>query len=455
MSSIVSIEPIIESAAVDPGDSHKYSFSVINTSGKPLSIGAKALTDDPTKEEWFRVDAPAERAVGDGELDKFDVTVAVPADAAAESLDFRLLVYSTHAPNEDYTEGPNVKLTIKDKTGVSPVSPEPTGSRWGLWAGIVAGVLLLLGGGGFMAYKFLLSDKPVPDLAGMTINDAALKLAKLDLRLDESGLTEKYTGNFDQGTINSQTPAAGEKSPERLVSVTVEQFRILMPDIKGLTATAAENELQSLGLILSPDITFEQSDRFAGGAVIAQNPKANDAVVPNTEVSVTVAKKIINMPDLIGKPFRDATAILQASELTLGTVETQQAGGNPETVIRQDPPPNTQTDAFAKVDLSIVEKQVKVPKVLKMKIGDAQKKLTDAGFKVIKFSMPVPPNTKPNQLLIVQRQDPSANQMKFAGSEVVLGYYPKLKIFIPTDLNLEILKSFQEFQLAQPISIGK
>lgn len=57
-------------------------------------------------------------------------------------------------------------------------------------------------------------EQEIPDLRGLTVEQAKNKLAERNLQLDDHGVTHQYNTEFMRGQVILQAPEAGEKAPE-------------------------------------------------------------------------------------------------------------------------------------------------------------------------------------------------------------------------------------------------
>ncbi len=123
-----------------------------------------------------------------------------------------------------------------------------------------------------------LNEVKVPDVTGMTVKEAgkALKEQGLQYMLDAPG-----------GQVIDQLPAAGAMMKENSIVMLYADGEVQMqdsggfvevPDVKGLSITAANRLLASSGLNM----------RISGGGVAAeQSPEAGELVLPTATVTVT------------------------------------------------------------------------------------------------------------------------------------------------------------------------
>ena len=128
----------------------------------------------------------------------------------------------------------------------------------------------------------------VPDITGMTTEEAAKLLAENNLRL--GGSTSQDDSTQPAGTILSSDPEAGaEAEPNSFVSVTVSSGKISVPDVRGMSQTDATSTLVSAGLTVSSRV-IEQESNDPAGTVIGTSPGTGATVSIGDEITLTVAQ---------------------------------------------------------------------------------------------------------------------------------------------------------------------
>ena len=249
-------------------------------------------------------------------------------------------------------------------TQVLPPTEEPQGSSRKVWLGVLIGILVVavLAGGGYLLAQTFLDDPEtstftMPNLVGMTLEEATLEIEELGLELGEA---KRQQSEEPEGTVLLQDPVGGTlvstgdtvnlryAVPIRLVEV---------PDLSCLTLSEAGAELAEAGL-RQGDITQEPSDECGGeaGVVVAQRPAAEDEVETDSPVNLTVSEgpTTVTLGDYTCLTFGAAKA--QLTQLGLVTV----AGGtapvlpqcpNTNFVALQDPPSGTEVEVGSTVTL--------------------------------------------------------------------------------------------------------
>ncbi|MCF6094889.1 Stk1 family PASTA domain-containing Ser/Thr kinase [Microaerobacter geothermalis] len=199
---------------------------------------------------------------------------------------------------------------------------EPDGKR--IWVKVIISIItvILLIGGGLLAFNYLsgilfVPDVPVPRVVSIP-KDQAIK------KIEEKGLLakveERSSNEVEEDFVIRQEPAPG--SPVKAntyvtIYVSKGKEKIPMPSLIGFPQQTAVELLASFTNVV---VEQEFSDS-PSGKVIKQEPKAGEPVVPSeVKVTITVSqgKESFEMPSLIGKDEQEAAATLLKYDLKLG-----------------------------------------------------------------------------------------------------------------------------------------
>ncbi|MFZ5626720.1 MAG: Stk1 family PASTA domain-containing Ser/Thr kinase [Bacillota bacterium] len=133
----------------------------------------------------------------------------------------------------------------------------------------------------------------VPDLSGQDKEDARLALEKAGLALGT--IDYQYSDEYEKDTVISQNPAAGEQVPRQtavnlVVSKGKKPVLLKMPNVTGLSLTAARAALEAMGLkVPEENITQEASTDFFPGTVISQEPQPGTETEKGSSVKLKVS----------------------------------------------------------------------------------------------------------------------------------------------------------------------
>lgn len=229
------------------------------------------------------------------------------------------------------------------------------------------------------------SQVSVPDLVGMTEEEAKAELDKKKLGYYVSG--REASDKYEKGIIIRQETEANKKVDKNtqinvVVSTGVEEKTVQVPDVTGWSESDAQQALENSGLVV--DSQAEYSDSVPGGSVISTDPGAGAEVKEGTKVKmiVSLGAEKAAVPDLVGKSAADADAALVAAGLVSGNV-TEEYSNKYEAgiVISQGTKANKEVDKNSTVDYVVSKGQVvKVPNLTNKTMDDAIQALTDAGL---------------------------------------------------------------------------
>ncbi len=152
----------------------------------------------------------------------------------------------------------------------------------------------------------------IPDLKGMSLDEAGDELSKLNL---EIGDTEKvFDEKVDKGkVIKAQEFKVGALvKRDTVVDLVVSKGRkpIDIVDYTGKTQSTATKGLEKAGFIVQVDRAY--SDDVDKGRVIRQSPNQGTGFKKDT-ITITVSRgpEAISVPDVLGKRRNEATTILE------------------------------------------------------------------------------------------------------------------------------------------------
>lgn len=161
---------------------------------------------------------------------------------------------------------------------------------------------------------------------------------------------------------------------------------VKVPSIVGLHRDKAQEELESIGLVLKVK-TEAFSQDYKKGHVIDQTIKAGDTVKLGYPVEVILSKgeEEVDVPDVVNKHINEAEILLDDKKLK-SIVERVYSDIPKDYVISQSPDENTKASIGSTVTLVVSEgpeiKPVIVPNVIGSNIEEAKKQLTSIGLLV-------------------------------------------------------------------------
>jgi eukaryotic-like serine/threonine-protein kinase len=287
---------------------------------------------------------------------------------------------------------------INGRHGVATAAPahyaedyydEDPGSSNRRTALIVAGVLVVLGLVGFLAYQLLSGPaKPVqiavPPVVGKTQVDATNAIVNSGLRI--GSVTKQDSPVAQTGTVISTDPSPGTAiDAKSLVNIVVGTgpAKVNVPPITGMSVADATSTLKAAGLTLGKQSNDPTTDATKVGTVTATTPKGGTDVKGGSAVDVTVGVKqtVVKVPDVTGKSQADAAAALQAAGLQPATQDVD--GTQPQgTVVSTTPAGGQNVAPNSTVTMSVSKgnQQPAVPGVAGQSENQAKQTLKQAGF---------------------------------------------------------------------------
>jgi beta-lactam-binding protein with PASTA domain/serine/threonine protein kinase len=333
--------------------------------------------------------SPAERIQSAREF-RDGVIRAISAVPRAEALTTALPLQNTQViptPVRGAHRATGAVPLQKQNPGIGPSGvhrDNSTKSKSRKLAPLLLMLVFLVGGGAW--YQFTGSYEVVPPVASLTVDEATVILAPLELGVE---VVEEFSEDIPAGTVIRTEPTSGENarkgSPVTLF-VSKGQERYLVPsDLAGQDPNDATSALEALTLVVSG--TNEVFDEVIPvGKVVNTDPVGGTSVKRETPVTILVSKgpAPVEVPPIIGILITDATTALGALGLTTETIREDFDDSVAGTILSTDPIPGTTVPkgTVIKVVLSKGPVLVDVPNVVGMDVATATTTLQSAGFQV-------------------------------------------------------------------------
>lgn len=214
--------------------------------------------------------------------------------------------------------------------------------RWWIW---ILLLLVLIGGGIGIA---LLASRPqevqVPELQGLTQEEAETELEALNLIVGE--ITEEYSEEFEEEQVTRTEPASGstireENEVDLFISLGAEPIEL--EDYTGEEFEVVAAELEDLNMDLTIEREDESSDDVAAGYIIDQDVDPDEEVFPGETITFTVStgEAGFGFDDLSGYSRAAVTGYADRNNLSV-TIEEEASDDVPEgQVISQEPEAGT------------------------------------------------------------------------------------------------------------------
>ena len=152
-----------------------------------------------------------------------------------------------------------------------------------------------------------------------------LRAKQYDLEIEK---IEEANEDVKQDIILRLEPSSGyiEKGGKITVYVSSGPAYVTVPSLTNMTESQAKNRLEEANLSLG-EVSTSYSNDIESGLVMSQSLAADSSVKAKSKVNITISlgRKSVTMPDLLGKTKAEAETILSNSELKLGTVTEKES----------------------------------------------------------------------------------------------------------------------------------
>jgi len=228
--------------------------------------------------------------------------------------------------------------------------------RAGFWIISIVAILLAIVGavviGRFVLGGSSLSRVAVPNLDGLTIEQAASTLADAHLQL---GAQTPELSDRPDGTVIAQQPAAGEQLEQnQSVNVTVSSGKeqATVPQLVALTSPeAARIALTDAGLKLG--IVSQKASDQPSGYVLEQSPAEGTQVDAGTMVNITVSSGLVQVPSVTGLSEAQARSDLGQAGFEAQVVEQNDSSVPEGTVLAQSPKSGSELSRGSTVTITV------------------------------------------------------------------------------------------------------
>lgn len=198
-------------------------------------------------------------------------------------------------------------------------------------------------------------ETKVPSVVGLTYDDAVAQLRKVGFDAQQG--ETRYHATAPKSSVLEQNPPAGAVMPRSTkvtLAVSGGQRRGRVPTVIGMTRERAQVTLENAGFDVGG--VEEQPSERPRGEVIATAPGADvEAPLPSTvTLYVSGGPATISVPDVIGRPFAEARAMLeQLGFIVPSAIIDDIAPEVNGTVTAQNPPAGTIVPPRSSVQLTV------------------------------------------------------------------------------------------------------
>ena len=358
-----------------------------------LSVRRGGGTGSIRTQEVMTANAQAARSAIDNEPQDGD-DEAPGEDSAASHAGMRTVSLPIGSIGPDVkgrTRALSRRALVADSQRTTAVPTRGRGGTLNRRTAVIVGLLAVAGTGAGVTWYLTAGPGrrvPVPDIVGMSQDEAQLALEKQGLNWGTPA--RAYSDTVPAGHVISCQPRAGQKvglgrAVTTVISRGVETKTV--PDVIGKTKDQAGAAIKGAGLTLGT-VTEEYSASVASGKVISSDPKAGKVIEHTEKVSIVVSKGKgpATIPDVTGMSEDEAKKTLEDAGLKKGKVSQDYSDSvDKGKVISSSPIAGA--SGYSKgdsVDLTVSKgpEKVAVPDVTGKSEDEAKKTLEDAGLKV-------------------------------------------------------------------------
>ena len=392
----------------------------------PLAIAYKHVREDPRLPSGLNPDVPdaldaiTMKALAKNPANRYDSAEEMADDLQRYLRGERVQATPLLGDETTIARPPTGTRVLRETVEEDyPYEEEPR--RAGLYVVIA---LLILGLIGLLAWLFAdqlfgAADVKVPDVVGLTVNDARA-------RLEDAGLSAEVDRRNSQeppGQVLRQDPEAEATAQEgdsvRLV-VSGGVRQVTVPEVTDLTEDEAKASITEADLAVG-NVDRQASDDVDEGVVISQSPEAGSEADAGSEVDIVVSSgpETQPVPSVIGFSEEDAVAALEGDGFDV-EVNSEPNDADEGTVFAQDPSGGTQLAPGETVTISVSEGQegTPLPDVTGEDADDAEAQLeSELGVDVTQVAETEECDLDPG---LVCRMDPEAGTPVTEGQSVTL-----------------------------------
>ena len=256
----------------------------------------------------------------------------------------------------------------------------------------------------------------VPDLAGLTKEEAAAKLR--DAALGLGAVSSQPSPQAQIGRVLAQKPIAGSRVPRgATIDVVIGSIQTLVrvPDLVGSSLGPARGLIAQSNLVVGK---IDPPGAPDSSIVTSQEPKSESQVASGSAVDLQVrvageSPPDVSVPSVVQLSLSAARKAILEAKLIMGDIQPADATDE-SIVIEQSPPADTKLKPGNAVDLTM-QSQVAVPNVLDRQLSVARQALERARLKVGKINPANAPEAS-----FVTKQSPAAGAKVESGTSVDL-----------------------------------
>lgn len=156
----------------------------------------------------------------------------------------------------------------------------------------------------------------VPALEGLSTADAEQAITDAGFVVDAETHVTEFSGSIEADHVIRGTTETGETLPQEMAEQQTIRLVVSagsVPEVSGMSQSEAERALTDAGL--TPAVVDSQYSSSVPAGVVLSQENTSDPMVPGSTVNLVVSlgPDLVEVPDVTGKPAKDAIAELEAA----------------------------------------------------------------------------------------------------------------------------------------------
>ena len=199
-------------------------------------------------------------------------------------------------------------------------------------------------------------DIKVPDVKGMTLEEAQEEAEKLGLKIEEG--EKVYSPDQEEGLITSQSPSKGSKvAKDTVIKVNISKGKKngVVPNIVDMDYKEAKKYLEEFGFELGmiKTVTSTKPVDTVVYQSVAAGTSADVGTVIDVEVSDGKGKELKTVPMLVGLDIDAAKSTIEACGFKVGNISYEESSEAKNIVIRQQYKKDEELEEGSTIDIVI------------------------------------------------------------------------------------------------------
>lgn len=300
-----------------------------------------------------------------------------------------------------------------------------------VWIGVGVGAFVILAAIVYFAFFSGGDNHSMPDLTGMTMEEAKIALKDYNVKIDED-VKEELSDEYEKGQIIKTDPKAFKTIKDGdVIKITISKGKyIVLEDYTGMTFEKASDALNKLGFTVEKE---EETSAKQKGTVIGQSINKNEKIDPNEEdktITLTVSKgSSITVRNYVGMNYDKAAEELGGLGFKV-TKEEEQSDKPVGTVISQSIEANSKVDPDSGLTITLTVSKgisIEVPNVVGKNYTEAKNILTGKDFNVNFVDLGTYTGEKYAAGEVVKQSPEGFTTVDKKGVTVTIEYYSKVE----------------------------